>query len=162
VCNCELCALPDDLSDALDTKIESVNKAAKYLDRFCLGQERDGVHAIQLLDMLMTTIIKERLFFDYSRFFLPLQLFTFFGNVTLLQQVGQATLSVLRRYLGTGISAAGGDAGIEYVSSYIKQSLRHIADSTTHAYRSVNTAHALNAQLKKTASNIISNLQSLP
>jgi hypothetical protein len=38
-CNCELCALPDDLSNNLDTKIMLANDAAKYLERFFARKE---------------------------------------------------------------------------------------------------------------------------
>jgi hypothetical protein len=167
LCNCELCALPDDRSNALDTKIRMADEADADLHYFLDAPQRgrhlqDMIRAIQTLDKFMTTIIQERLFFDYNKFFLAVKLFAFFGNRTLLQQVGEAVLSVLRRHLGTGISVSGGDVGVEYVTLYLEHSLRHVADSTAHANLSATSAYAFDALLKKTASNIISNLQSLP
>jgi hypothetical protein len=143
------------------------DKADDYLYYFLDEPQRerhwqDMICAVRTLDMLMTTIIQERIFFDYNKLFLAVKLFAFFGNRTLLQQVGEAVLSVLRRHLGTGISVSGGDVGFEYVTLYLEHSLRHIADSTAHANLSATSAYALDALLKKTASNIISNLQSLP
>jgi hypothetical protein len=149
VCNCELCALPDDLSNAFDTKIKLANEASDRLDRFYFkGQvpaaERDIIRVVHSLDTFMSIIIWQRLFFDYQQLFWPLRIFQAFARPTLLQRVAQAIIRVLRRYLGTGSSKG---AGVEFVTSFLKDEI---------------DSFLLEAQLEKTASTIISNLQSLP
>jgi hypothetical protein len=161
VCNCELCALPDDLSGALDVKINLANYATEEFDCFFESEpdEQESIRALRLLDNYMSIVIQERLFFDYPKLYLPIPLFAVFGNATLLRQVGQAIIRVLRRHLGTGV--CGGNAGVEFAAPYFEMALRH-ADSSLHALLAADRAHPLNAQLRKTAASIISNLESLP
>jgi hypothetical protein len=163
-CNCELCALPDDVSNALDTKIKLANEASEYLDRFLHRQEPDAIRAVQSLDTFMSTIIRERLLVCYSDFFYPLRLLAVFGNPTLLRRVGHSILRLFRRYLGTGYS--GGNAGVESVSWLLDEALRDIADSEKHEYFFSIGTRGVDAQreLEKAVSSIVStgNLQSLP
>jgi hypothetical protein len=161
VCNCELCALPDDLSNALDIKIKKANDAADYLERFfeCPKTAPNTIRAVQLLDIYMSTIIRERLFFDYTRFFIPLKIFGFLGNPVLLKQIGQATVRLFRRHLGEdGVS--GGMASVQSLTSCLEQ-LLHIANMKLRDFMVIFPHHPLSAQLEKTASNIISALESL-
>jgi hypothetical protein len=175
VCNCELCALPDDLSNALDTKINLANNASDYLGRFFERQERDAIRALQFLDIFMSGIIRERLFFqfldifmsgiirerlffDYTHFFAALRLFHILGNPILLQQVGKAILGVLQRHLGTGVYDG---AAAETLALYLDESKRLDTTGSKQNYLSANGDHTLNAQLEKTASSIISNIQNL-
>jgi hypothetical protein len=161
-CNCELCALPDDLSNALDTKIKLAKEASEYLDRFLGRKEPDAIRAVHSLDTFMSTVIRERLLVHYPDFFYALRLLAVFGNPTLLQRVGHAILRLFRRYLGTSYS--GGNAGVESVSWFFDKALRDISDSKKHRYFISIGAHGADAQreLEKTVSSIISNLQSLP
>jgi hypothetical protein len=161
-CNCELCALPDDASNALDTKIKLANEASEYLDRFFARKEPDAIRAVQSLDTFMSIMIQERLLVHYPNFFYALRLLAVFGNSTLLQQVGQAILHLFRRHLGTGYN--GGNAGVRSVSSYLDEALRDIADSKKHEYFISIGTRSVDAQLEleKAVSSIISNLQSLP
>jgi hypothetical protein len=180
VCKCELCSLPDVLSSALDMKINLVNEADAFMYNLMDGprkedwgtfrrisgprpKERDVMRATQLLDLRMTIAIQERLFaHDYSQFSVPIKLLTFFGQPTLVERVGQATLRVLRRHLGTSIS--GGDTGVKQMSGYIQlaaSAADAVAQAKPDAYLSAGPDHPVNVQLEKTASSIISNLQSL-
>jgi hypothetical protein len=164
-CNCELCALPDDLSNALDTKIELASNAAEYLDRFYARKEHDAIHAVLSLDIFMSIMIRERLSAYYPDFYRPLQLLGLFGNKNLLQQVGQAIIRVFHRYLGTGYSvSSGATAGVESVSLFVDEALRHISDPNIHGYFVSIEAYGEDAQLEfeKVISSIISDLQSLP
>jgi hypothetical protein len=73
-----MCGLPDDLSNALDKKIKLVKDADDYWYRFIIRKEHDAIRAIQLVAILMSITIRERLFFDYAQFYLPLNLLCFF------------------------------------------------------------------------------------
>jgi hypothetical protein len=161
-CSCELCTLPDDLSNALDTKIKLANEASEYLDRFLRQREPDAIRAVQSLDTFMSTIIRERLLVRYSDFFYPLRLLAVFGNPTLLRRVGHSILRLFRRYLGTGYF--GGNAGVESASWLLDEALEEIADSEEHEYFFSIGTRGVDAQreLEKAVSSIISNLQSLP
>jgi hypothetical protein len=172
VCKCELYSLPDVLSSALDMKINLVNEADALMYNLMDGprredwgtfrriseprpKERDVMRATQLLDLRMTIAIQERLFaVDYSQFTVPIKLLTFFGKPALVQRVGQATLRVCCCHQGTEI-------GVEQMSGYIQNALgaaNTIARVKPDAYL---PDHPINVQLEKTASSIISNLQSL-
>jgi hypothetical protein len=158
VCNCELCALPDDFSNALDSKINQSFDTALYLSRFYKGEEDDPFRAIQTTAFLMSTIIRERLFFTYAHFFIPLQLFTVMGRPDLLQEVGKAVFRLFRRHLGSN-GVGDGNASVEEVSLYIEDALSRF---TPEAFSPTNRDRRLEALLEKTASNIVSDIQSLP
>jgi hypothetical protein len=153
VCNCELCALPNDRSKALDTKIKKANDAARYLDRFSKKEECNAIRAAQLLDVFMTTIIGERLFL-YEHFANTLSLFAQFRKPNLLQQVGKAILHVLNHHLGAGDSNA-------VVFSLCLGMFTQLAQPKPEDNFPANK-HRLDAELEKTASSIVFNLQSLP
>jgi hypothetical protein len=157
VCHCELCALPDDLSNALDAKINQAFDTALYLSRFYKG-EGDPFRAIQTTAFLMSTIIRERLFFTYAHFFIPLQLFTAMGRPDLLQEVGKTIFRLFRRHLGSN-GVGDGNASVEEVSLYIEDALSRF---TPEAFSRTNRDRRLEALLEKAASDIVSDIQSLP
>jgi hypothetical protein len=170
VCNCELCALPDHLSNALDTKIKKARIARRHVKRFYNSvfkegkdwyEERDAIHALRHFDIYMSTIIRERLFYHYDPFDLPIEFFHIFGKKAVLQRVGQAVLNVLHRHLGTGVCGDG--MGVDSVSWLLEQLQLHMVDSKKYfIYMESKRSHILDAQIENTASSIISCLQSLP
>jgi hypothetical protein len=165
VCNCEMCALPDDLSNALDIKIKKANDAADYLERFFKPQfpvtEPNIIRAVELLDIYMSIVIGERLFSDYTQFFFPLKIFGFLGGPVLLKQIGQAIVRLYRRHLGED-GVTGGTASVQIFTSCLERLLRGCADMKLLDFMDTFPDHPLSAQLEKTASNIISALESLP
>jgi hypothetical protein len=157
VCNCELCALPDDLSNALDKKFKLAHDANVYMTRFWKREEHNAIRALQLFDIYMSIIIRERLFFEYEHLVNVRGVFQRLGNSTLLQETGKALLGLLERHLGTGVYRG---AGVETFSLCLEQAARNIAESTEDV--AIKRNRRLDAQLQKTASNVISYLQSLP
>jgi hypothetical protein len=157
VCKCELCSLPDALSDALDTKISIAKDASEFVGQFCRRREGDPFAAIQLFDTYMSIIIQERLFFDYKQFLLPLRFFGMFDKPDLLQQVGEAVHRVFQRHLGTGVDYG---AGVETLSLYLESVLHPMHDIPM--LQDSADAHRLDARLKEAASSIVSYLDSIP
>jgi hypothetical protein len=161
VCNCELCALPSNLSKALDTKIKLANEAAAYLDHFCIPKltgtvpEADIVRAVELLDAYMSTIIGERLYFQYTQFNLSLRVLAVFGKPALVERVGRAILRLYRRHLGDR------DGLVEVFSSWLDATLRIMADMRPYVYLGYIPDDSFNARLEKTVSTIISSIESL-
>jgi hypothetical protein len=163
MCYCELCSLPDDLSNALDNKIKLVNVAADNLDRLYEDPESmvrgdTMIRALQFLDIRMSITIRERLFFDYRQFVQPLYFLLVYKRPDLLQRVGNAILGVFRRHLGTGIK---NNTGVEHLSTHIEWALLILAHSDAKDYAAA-TSPAIEDRLERTASSIISALQSLP
>jgi hypothetical protein len=160
LCNCEICALPDRLSNALDTKIKLVNDASEYMDRLVTGADLDMFRLVKLVDIHMSIIIRERLFFDYTLFFLPIRLLHILIEKPLLRRVGKAIQQVFQRHLGTGVHMA---AGVEQLSFHVETALNDTGSRELRDFIASNKAVWLpiHAQIEKMASNIISNLQSL-
>jgi hypothetical protein len=157
VCNCEMCGLPDDLSDALDKKIKLAKDAQDYLIRFCEQQEHDAIRAIQHVAIFMSITIRERLFFDYTQFYLPLNLLCFFGKTTLLEDVCKAVHQLYQRHLGHKA------AEVKILSSYLENALGNISlHKTKEAYLASVGAHRLITRLEETARSIISDIQNIP
>jgi hypothetical protein len=159
-CNCELCALPDDLSNALDVKIKLANDAAAYLYRFYELEEDDPYRAVQLLDVFMSITIRERLVFKYNQFFLPLKIFGLLAKPRLVQQVGDAILRVFYRHLGdTGLGD--GNASVENMTATLERVRDQLVIPQSESLASMGL-HDLDAQLEKAASSIVSYLKSVP
>jgi hypothetical protein len=174
VCNCELCTLPDSLSNTLDAKIKTATEARDYVTDFLkrqlelqvnvsryVGYERDAFRAAQLLDIYMSIIIHERLFFDYSPFYLSLKFFSRVGQKLLLEQVGEAVLCLFRRHLGTGEHQR---VGVKHASVFLEEALSSIGRDSIRTLGNQLASigsDSLDAQLQSTAANIIFNLQSL-
>jgi hypothetical protein len=154
VCNCEMCALPDSRSNALDTKIKKSNEAAAYLERFCgripTDPEQDIIRAVELLDIYMSVIIEERLFTEYTQFNIPLRVLAVFGKPALFEQLAQAVLRLFRRHLAPGHELAD------------EETLRSFADMKLLDIIGISPDHPLHAHLETTASTIISKIESLP
>jgi hypothetical protein len=152
-----MCGLPDDLSNALDKKIKLAKDAEGYLNRFCERQEHDAIRAIQLVAIFMSITIRERLFFDYTQFYFPLNLLCFFGKATLLVEVWKAVLQLYRRHLGHKA------AEVKILSSYLEHALGTInLDKTKEAYLASIGADRLDTRLEETARSIISDIQNIP
>jgi hypothetical protein len=156
VCSCELCALPDDHSNAFDAKIKLAKNASNQLERLFEDLrsrvKEDMIRAAQFLEIYLSITIRERLFVDYRLLVLPLTFFLDIGRPTLLQRVGNAVLGVFQRHLGTGVK---NNTGVQSVSMFIKSALLDCSSAAT-------TDPLLEARLEKAASSIISALQSLP
>jgi hypothetical protein len=162
VCQCELCALPDDLSNALDVKIKQANDAYAYVDRYLHHKENGRVRVLKLLDTFVAFTIRERLYFNYTDFFLPVKIFAFLQEPELLQQVGNAVLRIFRRHLGSG-NSIDGNASVKSLSSFIESAQPGIAEfRRMEALFNVGIDPHLDTQRKKTAASVLSNLQSLP
>jgi hypothetical protein len=161
VCNCELCALPDDLSIALDNKIRQAREAADYLKLFCGREqmnERNMLRAVELLDIYTSIIIRERLFFAYSQFLLPVKVVAILGTQAQLQKVGHAVLQIFRRHLGTcGFGDSDASVSVDALSSWLESTF---ISFEKHTFLCADSP--LHVQMEQTASRIISDLESIP
>jgi hypothetical protein len=162
VCQCELCALPDDLSNALDVKIKQANDAYSYVNRFFDGEEDDAIRALRLLDTFVSFTIRERLYFKYSSLFLPVKIFTRMKEPDVLRQVGDAILRVFHRHLGSG-SSVDGISSVGHMSSILEIYVRSLVQiKEVQGLPAQEKDCRLDAQLRRTAESIISSLQSIP
>jgi hypothetical protein len=160
VCNCEICGLPNDLSDALDEKIKLVKDAVLYWNRLYKGQEIDVIRAVQLVEIFMSITIRERLFFNYALFVHPLNLLRAFGKPALLEEVCKALRQLYQRHLGNGVHRG---AGVKTVSLYLEESLRHVdGHQTNEAYLAFVRGHRLDTRLEAMARSVISYIQNIP
>jgi hypothetical protein len=163
VCQCELCALPDDLSNALDVKIKQAKDAYSYVDRFFDGEEDDAIRALRLLDTYVSFTIREGLYFNYSTLFLPVKIFVRMKDPDVLRRVGNAIHRLFHRHVGSG-SSGNGNASVAYMSSILESSVRGLDQikEVEALLPAEEKDRRLDAQLRQTAESIISSLQSLP
>jgi hypothetical protein len=154
-CQCEMCALPDDLSRSLDVKMKSAIKALIFLDRIRNRQENNFLLGARLLEILIDIVTQERIF-DSSIFLQTVTFFALFGRLDLLEDVGLVLLPILKRYFGTG------EFTVKVVSRYLED------PSTTPYWEgwdldgSEAWLSRFHDYLRKVALNIISCLKNLP
>jgi hypothetical protein len=157
VCNCEMCGLPDDLSDALDKKIKLLKDADDYLSRLYLYQqkEHDAIRALQNLEIYMSITIRERLLFSYGPFMRPLHFFFYFGRATLFEEVGKAVHQLYQRHLGK--------AEVGPLALYLDNALHNIVPNPEiEGHLASLGAGRFDDRLKEMARSIISEIQNIP
>jgi hypothetical protein len=96
-CHCEMCALPDPLSDALDAKINMANDALEFVFKFLYGKEDDMCRCLSSLETLISITSEEGLL-DEQTLLMPVIFILVFGRIEPLREVGQVVLSVFQRY----------------------------------------------------------------
>jgi hypothetical protein len=159
VCQCEICTLPDDLSDALDTKITDAMKAGRYINQMFNGTHSDYDGGVRCIETLMTTITEERIF-NPNDLMMPILFFAFFHLRILLAEVGQVLVPVLERYWGTDKGI--GEHPANTLRRYLEDPLTIPAWASGELYRATNLGREFYARLGQVASNIITSLKSLP
>jgi hypothetical protein len=104
ICHCEMCALPDRLSDALDAKINLVKDAStfEFLREILSGPNEDNIRrGLSTLETIVAISTEERLL-DTQTLMTPFAFLFLFRRLKLVGKVGQVLLSVFRRYCGPG------------------------------------------------------------
>jgi hypothetical protein len=161
VCQCEVCGLPDHVSDARDAKFKLADDAANFILEIVTGKKllrgkTDARRALQCIQTYFSFITQERTFYP-DDLMLPITFFAFLGLADPLRQVGEVLHPILTRYCGPGdaFSLA------ESLSRYLKDPRTHFrwgAHKTTGDHVSLAGFDDL---IQRTVSSIISNLRDL-
>jgi hypothetical protein len=158
VCHCELCTLPDHLSNALDSKIFAAIEANRYIMLMFGGMYNDYVNVARCVETLITTITEERML-SVQHLMTPILFFAFFHKRRLVKMVGQVVLSVFERYWGPGQEKG------EQPAINLSRMLENPPDwhsGERERRRVSNLGEVFNARLDEVASNIIASLKRLP
>jgi hypothetical protein len=155
LCRCEMCTLPDYLSDALDTKIKIAIGARLYINQMLDGTHNDYVGGARCIE----TLITEERIFSANLLLMSTTFFVFFRRRRLLKEVGQVLVPILERYWGS-------EPGIgEQPADSLSRLLKNPPDwhSGEHGrLRVSNLGEEFQARLGEVASNIIAILKRLP
>jgi hypothetical protein len=100
LCQCELCALPDHISDTLDVKLKVIDEAAWFIvDRKECKDEEDSLRALQHLEDVTSSLSEPRIA-SYIDFILPLHLLAYLGREDRFLKVLEAMIPAYERCLG--------------------------------------------------------------
>jgi hypothetical protein len=161
VCYCEVCILPDHLSNALDAKIKAAIEADLYIAKMLDGTHKDYDGGARCLETLITTITEERIL-TFHHLMMSIHFFTFFRNPKLLREVGQVLVPILARYYGT--EEGYGKQPADSLPLAIKDPsvLPIWGDAERLRAPIFKSGQAFHARLERVASNVIASLKRLP
>jgi hypothetical protein len=105
-CQCEVCGLPDHLSDARDAKLKSAKDALDFLQdilfsRKFLLRKADVRRGLQCVRTYFSFVTQERTF-DDETLMIPIFFFAFLGLSKPMRDIGEVLHPILMRYWGPG------------------------------------------------------------
>jgi hypothetical protein len=154
VCRCEVCGLPDHLSDARDAKLKLAYDASNFIWEIVTGKQElkgnpDVRRALQCVQTYFSFVTQERLFDDQKLLLLPIYFFSFLGLPERVREVGEVLLPILTRYTGAGH----GSTSAKFLSQYLKDLKPRRPNLKLPA--------GFDDLIQKTVSSVISNLRDI-
>jgi hypothetical protein len=170
LCQCESCALPDDSSDTLDSRIHAIRSAELFVEdaskKDCRSKskkelESDSMHALQLLEHVSSSLLEMPLFQRYL-LFIPLDILAFLGREDRILKVAEALLPVYKRYLGDHRGLGSGEDMVEILSRLLENPRCHPFWRNWEPAGSQSVRKRIKHRLQKATSDLISCIQKYP
>jgi hypothetical protein len=169
-CRCEVCGLPDHLSDARDAKLKSANEAISFLWGICAGRrplmgKPDVRHALQCVQTSFSFVTQERMFDeDEKQLMLPFFFFALLGLDKPMRDIGEVLHPILMHFWGPGH----GFYSAKSLSRFLNDP-RTIMQQEAFQRNALNGNHltvllalaGLDDLIQKTVSSVISSLRNL-